>query len=158
MKPAHDVYAGTNPAYCAAVLSQFCEAYSERQGRAPALAPIYLVLPIALSEDLADTFEKCVKSTGLLVWLDRSPRLRVGLAGRVNATLAVTTEAVRFGCFAGLLRLDGEGSVASSNKKFPAALSSGVAGATLKRARLLGAWFAEAGSARAVMEAMGVSA
>lgn len=157
MNRAHDIYAETNPAYCAAVLAQFCASHNEHQighskrwGSPP-------VLPIVLSEDLAETFDKCVKSTGLLVWLDRSPRIRVGLSGRVNATLPVSTEAIRFGCIAGLLRLEGEGTIASSHRKLPAAVSSGVAGPALKRARLLGSWFAEAGSARAVMEAMGVS-
>ncbi len=157
MNRAHDIYAETNPAYCAAVLAQFCASHNEHRGRAPALAVAYLVLPIVLSEDLAQTFDKCVKSMGLLVWLDRSPRIRVGLSGRVNATLPVSTEAIRFGCIAGLLRLEGEGTIASSHRKLPAAVSSGVAGPALKRARLLGSWFAEAGSARAVMEAMGVS-
>jgi hypothetical protein len=157
MRPAHDIHAETNPAYCAAVLAQFCEAHNEHQGKTPALASIYLVLPIALSEDLANTFEKCVKSTGLLVWLDRSPGVRAELSGRVNATLAVTTEAIRFGCLTGLLRLNSDGTLASSHRKLPAVVSSGVAAITLKRARLLGAWFAEVGSARAVMEAMGVS-
>lgn len=157
MKAAHDIFAETNPAYCAAVLAQFCETYGEHQGAAPAAATVYLVLPIVLSEDLAGTFDKCVKGTGLLVWLDRSSRVRDGFSGRVNATLAISTEAIRFGCVAGLLRLDSEGSIASSHKKLPPVVSSGVAGAPLKRARLLGAWFAEAGSARAVMEALGVS-
>lgn len=157
MNVAHDIYSETNPAYCAAVLSQFCYAHAELRQQAPALAAAYLVLPIALSEDLADTFERCVKATGLLVWLERSPRIREGLSRRVNSTLPVSTEAIRFGCLTGLLRLEDEGVLTSLQVRMPAAVLSGVAGASLKRARLLGAWFAGAGSARAVMESMGVS-
>ncbi|NDZ12698.1 hypothetical protein C7T35_10080 [Variovorax sp. WS11] len=157
MKVAHDIHAETNPAFCAVVLAQFCEAHQQHLERKAALVTAYLVLPIALSEDLAATFEGCNKSTGLLVWLERSPRVLSGLSGRVNATLAVTTEAIRFGCIAGLLRLEAEASIASANTKMPPAVVAGIAGSALKRARLLGSWFSGAGSARAVIEAMGVS-
>lgn len=157
MTAAHDIHAETNPAFCAAVLAQFCEAYYQHQQRESALVTTYLVLPITLSEDLATTFEGCIKSTGLLVWLERSPRVLPDLSKRVNATLGVTTEAIRFGCITGLLCLKTEGEIASMNMKVPKVVIDGVAGAAFKRARLLGRWFAGAGSARAVMEAMGVS-
>lgn len=157
MTAAHDIHAETNPAFCAAVLAQFCEAHHQYQEREPALVTAYLVLPIALSEDLAATFEGCNKSTGLLVWLERSPSVLAGLSGRANATLPITTEAIRFGCIAKLLRLEESGEMASMNMKIPRAVVAGVAGGAFKRARLLGGWFAGAGSARAVIEAMGVS-
>jgi hypothetical protein len=159
MRAAHDIHAETNPAYCATVLAHFCEAYRQQQvqGHAPAAAVVYLLLPLVLSEDLASTFDGCNKNTGLLVWLDRSPRVLTSLSQRVNTTLTVSTEAIRFGCIAGMLRLNREGEIESSDRKVPAVVSGGVAGAALKRARLLGIWFAGAGSARAVIEALGVS-
>ena len=88
MTMAHDIHAETNSAFCAAVLAQFCEAHYQHLERKPAVVSAYLVLPIALSEDLAATFEGCNKSTGLLVWLERSPRVLPSLSRRVNATLA----------------------------------------------------------------------
>ena len=157
MKFAHDIHAETNPAFCATIIAQFCEAYQKNRGSGPLVAAVYLVLPIVLSEDLASTFDKCVGSTGLLVWLDRSPRIRTGLANRVNATLSVSTEAIRFGCFTGMLRMESRGEIASSHRKLPAEVSSGVAAEAIKRAKLLGSWFAAVGSTRAVMEGMGVS-
>lgn len=157
MTMAHDIHAETNSAFCAAVLAQFCEAHYQHLERKPAVVSAYLVLPIALSEDLAATFEGCNKSTGLLVWLERSPRVLPSLSRRVNATLAATTGAIRFGCIAGLLRFEDEGAITSANIKIPPAAVVGVASGAFKRARLLGSWFSVAGSARAVMEAMGVS-
>lgn len=159
MTAARDVFAETNPAYCAAILAQFCEAYAQGRavGRASTVAIVYLALPIALSEDLAPTFDGCNKSTGLPAWLNRSPGVLPDLAKRINATLEMTTAAIRFGCLTGALRLTHEGELVSSLEKFPAAVSSGVAGASLRRAKMLGAWFATMGSPRAVLEALGVS-
>lgn len=157
MTAAHDIHAETNPAFCAAVLAQFCQAYHQHQQCQSSLPTAYLVLPVALSEDLAKTFEGCIKSTGLLVWLERSPSVLSDLSKRVNATLEVTTEAIQFGCIAGLLRFEAEGEIASTNVKVPKVAIAGAVGSAFKRARLLGSWFAGAGSARAVMEAMRVS-
>lgn len=157
MMVAHDIYAETNPAFCAAVLADFCEAHHKLGEQTPALVVVYAVLPIALSEDLAATFDETNKSTGLLVWLHRSPSVLTGLAKRVNATLPVTTDAIQFGCMAQLLRLNPDGSLSSMNKKLPKTSADGVLDLAFKRARLLGSWFAGTGSARAVMEALGVS-
>ncbi|WP_233866514.1 three component ABC system middle component [Paraburkholderia adhaesiva] len=159
MTAARDVFAETNPAYCVSILTQFCKAYAQGRavGRAPTVAIVYLALPIALSEDLAPTFDGCNKSTGLLAWLNRSPSVLEDLAKRTNATLDMTTAAIRFGCLTGMLRLTHEGELVSSLEKLPASVSGGVARASLKRAKLLGAWFATMGSPRAVLEALGVS-
>lgn len=159
MTSARDVFAETNPAFCCVVFAQFCLAYKGVQPaeRPPAAALIYLVLPIAISEDLAPTFAGCNKDTGLTVWLSRNPKVVAELAKKVNLTLEITTAAVRFGCVTGTLRLSGDGEVESGLKAFPASVTGGVAGAALKRARLFGAWAAKMGSPRAVLEALGVS-
>lgn len=157
MTAAHDVHAETNPAFCAAVLAWFCAAHRESHKHDPALALAYLVLPIALSEDLAGTFEGCNKNTGMLVWIERSPRTIANLSKRVNDTLNITTDAIRFGCISEILHLGAKGQVVSGDKKIPLAAMTGPSGRAFARARLLGYWFANAGSARAVMEAMGVT-
>lgn len=157
MTAAHDVHAETNPAFCAAVLAKFCEAHHEGHEHDPALPVAYLVLPIALSEDLAETFEGCNKNTGMLVWIERNPSIVANLSTRVNGTLKISTDAIRFGCISGVLHLDEEGNIVSGNKKIPPSAMKGPSGHAFTRARLLGCWFASAGSARAVMEAMGVS-
>jgi hypothetical protein len=154
---AYDVFADTNPAFCAAVLACFCDAHIGFNGLRPTLPVAYLVLPIVLSEELAASFEKSNKKTGLLVWLERSPGVLDGLSNRVNSTLQITTDAVRFGCISGILHLGDDGCLISTGIKNPSpAITSSVSNA-FKRARLLGSWFASAGSARTIMEAMVVS-
>lgn len=159
MTTARDVFAETNPAFCCVVFAQFCLAYQQAQQveRAPAAALIYLIVPIAISEDLASTFEGCNIDTGLSVWLNRSPKVVAELARKVNLTLEITTASIRFGCVTGTLRLTDNGDLESSLKKIPACVTGSVAGAALKRARLFGAWAAAMGSPRAVLEALGVS-
>lgn len=157
MTSAHDVYAEINPAYCASIITQFCTAHFKKSGLFPLIPVAYLVLPIVLSEDLSSTFDGCVGSTGLLVWLNRSPRIRAGLAQRVNETLEVTTAAIRFGCVSRLLSLAPDGTVLSERNRLPSLVTEGVAGAALKRSKKLGVWCGEAGSGRAVLEAMGLS-
>jgi len=156
---ARDVFAETNPAFCSAVFAQFCSAYrlAHPAGRSPVSALIYLIVPIAVSEDLALTFEKCNKETGLPVWLSRNPKVTVDLAKKVNLTLDITSAAIRLGCIGGALRLTADGNLESLLENLPAAISGGVASSALKRARLLGIWMAGMGSPRAVFEAFGVS-
>lgn len=159
MTIARDVFAETNPAFCCAVFAQFCLSYQQAHPAEypPVVALIYLVVPIAISEDLAPTFEGCNIDTGLAVWLNRSPKVVTELAKKVNLTLDITTAAIRFGCVTGTLRLTNEGDVESSLKKIPISVTGGVASAALKRARLFGAWAASMGSPRAVLEVLGVS-
>jgi hypothetical protein len=157
MRIAFDLYAQTNPAFCAAVLAEFCETYRKRIDTSPSLVTAYLILPITMSEDLAPTFEGTNARTGFSVWLHRNPQLCDGLAKRVNGTLPVTTEAIRFGCISKQLILGTDGLLSSLNRKLPKTMSDGAIDPAFLRARLLGAWIAEAGSPRAVMEGFGVS-
>lgn len=159
MISSRDVFAETNPAFFCAVFSQFCAAYKQEQPlqRPPTMPLLYLIVPLAISEDLGTTFDGCNKDTGLPLWLNRNPKITIGLAKKVNSTLELTTAAVRFGCLAGLLRITLDGDLDSVKKTLPAAVSGGVASAALKRARLLGIWMATMGSPRAVLEALGVS-
>lgn len=159
MISSRDVFAETNPAFYCAVFSQFCSAYKKEKSlqRPPALPLVYLIVPLAISEDLGTTFEGCNKDTGLPLWLSRNPKITIDLAKKVNSTLELTTAAVRFGCLAGRLHITPDGDLDSAKKALPAAVSGGVASAALKRARLLGIWMATMGSPRAALEALGVS-
>jgi hypothetical protein len=158
MISARDVFAETNPAFCGAVLVQFCSAYQlTRPELSPPAALVYLVVPLAISEDLASTFDGCNRETGFTLWMNRNPKVTVDVAKKVNATLDITTAALRFGCIAGIFRLTPDGGIESTRKTLPIAVTNGVASAALKRARLLGIWMAGMGSPRAVIEALGVS-
>lgn len=57
MTLAHDLYAETNPAFCTYALAEFLKAFVEIDENGPELPLAYLALPLALSEDLAGSFE-----------------------------------------------------------------------------------------------------
>ncbi|CAG9269734.1 three component ABC system middle component [Paraburkholderia caribensis] len=157
MQLAHDIYAETNPAFCAAVIAEFCAAHSKAIDAPPSLLIAYPVLPVTMSEDLASTFEHTNHATGLMSWLHRSPKIRDDFAKRINRTLHITTTAVRFGCHVELLRLDNEGRLTANLKRVPVYEKSESVSAIVSRARLLGRWMAAAGSARVIMEGFGVT-
>ena len=160
MKLAHDIYSETNPAFCAYALAGFTTAYTVIKGDGPELPAAYLALPVALSGDLSGTFDSTNKNTGLLEWLERSPQVQLGLAERVNASMEIVTNAIRFGCFARILKIAEGARLGLGNQKIKrkavTALSEQPA-QVLKRCERLGYWFATAGSTRVVFDMMGLT-
>lgn len=159
MAIAHDIFAETNPAYCASLLATFCKAYSTKSGSYPDAILCYSVLPIALSGDLSATFNGTDRRTGLLEWLRRNPAIQIRLAARINGSLDIVTEAIRFGCFANLIAMTPEGRIAPSMlsgvKKHLAGVSEQSALA-FKSIDRLGHWLAMAGSSRTTFDLMGL--
>jgi hypothetical protein len=160
MTAAHDVFSETNPAFCTYALVAFTAAYLSVNEGGPELPLVYLALPLALSGDLAFAFGGTNKNTGLLEWLERNPRVQVGLAARANATMDIVTEAIRFACFTRVVELDESARLrlgaAKLKKSATNALSEGPAQA-IKHAGRLGYWFAMTGSMRAVFDMMGLT-
>lgn len=161
MTVAHDVFSETNPAFGTYTLAAFTAAYLSVNKNGPEAPLVYLALPLALSGDLAATFDGSNKNTGLLEWLERNARVQVSLAARVNATMDIVTEAIRFACFTGVIDLDGEARLQLGPRKLKKsvvkALSQEPAQA-IKHAERLGYWFAMAGSTRAVFDMIGLTA
>lgn len=160
MKIAHDVFAETNPAFCAAVVVEFTKGYMSNRPEGPETPLVYLALPVALSGELAGAFGGTNKNTGLLEWLERSPQVQIGLAERVNASLEIVSEAVRFGCFSRVLAI-GEGArLRLGDRKLKESAFRTLGDEpkqTIKNAKRLGQWFATAGSTRSVFDAMGLT-
>jgi len=160
MQVAHDLYAETNPAFCAYLLAMFVSAYKEQKDTDPEIILSYAALPLALSGDLEHTFNGTNKTTGLLEWLHRFPVIQIELSTRINASLDIVTEAVQYGCFANLLKLNTEGQLQCGSKAINKAaikrLSSETS-ASFRQAQLLGAWFATAGTARTTLNMMGLT-
>jgi Family of unknown function (DUF6521) len=159
MSVAHDVFSETNPAFCAYALAGFTAAFAKVNDQGPELAVVYLALPVALSGDLGDAFDRTNKNTGLLEWLERSPQIQIGLNERVNDSMSIVTGAIRFGCFSRVLVLEGARlrlGERKIKKSFVKAITEGTA-QSLKRAERLGYWFAAAGSTKTVFDMMGLT-
>lgn len=157
---AHDIYSETNPAFCAYALVAFVNAYISISAEAPEVPTVYLALPVALSSDLEETFKGTNKKTSLLEWLERSPQVQIGLAERLNASLGIVSEAIRFACFTRVLTLDEFGRLGLGDLKLKKnavkALSEKPA-RVIKRAERLGYWFATVRSTRSVFDIVGLT-
>lgn len=159
MAIAHDIYAETNPAYCAALLTHFVSEYCSRSNTPPELTLCYAALPLALSGDLASTFAGTNRKTGLLEWLHRSPFIQIRLADRVNGSLDIVTDAIRFACFSRVLAVDAEGRLVLGTSPLRKSLSKQLGEETqkvFKNIDCLGCWFALAGTTRTVFDMMGL--
>lgn len=160
MTVAYDVFAETNPAFCAGVLMSFTAAFVSLSEGSPELPVCYIALPVALSGDLATAFDGTNRNTGLLEWLTRSPQVQIGLAARINASANIVTEAVRFGCFTQVLTLSGDGRISPGSRKIKkSALGKlhGEPALAIKHAERLGYWFSMAGSTRTIFDMMGLT-
>lgn len=160
MKLAHDLYAERNPAFGAYAVSAFVHAFAETEPQGVHLPIVYVALPIALSGDLALSFEGTNKATGILEWLGRTPQMSVGLADRVNAGLQTVGDAVRYGCFTNVLCLSPEGRLGPGPKKpkqSPLTDLDAVTLGVIRRAGRLGHWFASAGSTRNIFGILGLT-
>lgn len=157
---AHDIYAETNPAWVAYVLVSFLRGFAEMQPEGVELPVVYLGLPICLSGDLALTFMKTNKRTGLREWLERSPQVQLDLAERLNDSLGIVTSAVKFGCFAGTLTLDRHARLLPGTLHVKGELGKGLSSdlsAPVKHADRLGYWFGMAGSTKTAFDILGLS-
>ena len=156
---AHDIFAETNPAFCAHVLVAFTTTFQEIWPAGPEAPLAYLALPLVISNELAQTFDGTNRNTALPVWLDRNPRVLVDLASRVDASLDIVTEGLRFGCFSHVLSWQGAHVLrgpAPIKKVTSAGSGEAVAGA-MKRAERMGYWLAAVGSQLAVFSLMGLT-
>lgn len=156
----HDVYSEINPAFCAYVIAAFVEAFSSVNAQGPEMVATYASIPIALSGELESSFEGTNKKTGLLEWLQRSPSVQIGLTSRINETMNVVTEGLRFACFSGVISLDETARLHIGGQKLKRAPQQSLSAQSknaIKRAARLGQWFAAEGSSRSIFESLGLT-
>ncbi|MCF3638866.1 DUF6521 family protein [Rhizobium sp. TRM95111] len=159
MTIAHDLFAEANPAFGTFLVLGFCRSHVTASETPPALALLYLALPIALSQDMEPSFSATNAATGLLAWLNRYPDVRIELGNRLDASKQIVSSAVRFGVTSRALALNDDGTltmgsaVPSMTKAdhLPEEVKSAI-----RRAQRLGTWMGKAGSAASVFSAFGV--
>ncbi|CAJ1777856.1 hypothetical protein HLBENOHH_00418 [Aeromonas dhakensis] len=160
MKLAYDLFAETNPAYCSYVLNTFVSAYENVKATGPEIVLGYCALPLALSGDLIHTFNGTNKSTGLLVWLQRHPEIKVELSERINSSLGIFTETLKYGSFSKLLIVTEDGLLKTGSEKTNKMAIKRLtqdSQVAFNNARLLGTWFATTGTARTALNMMGLT-
>lgn len=156
----HDVYSETNPAFCAFVIAAFVAAYASVKSEGPEMVTIYASVPIAISAELGSTFEGTNKNTGLLEWIARSPGIQIGLGQRLNESMSIVTDGLRFALFSGVISLNENTRLRLGTHKLKQSLHRSLSGpskAAIQRSARLGLWFAADGSSRSIFESLGLT-
>lgn len=157
---AHDLYAETNPAFGAYVLVSIVRGFSEFTPDGPDLPLAYIALPLALSGDLAESFNGTNRKTGLHEWFERTPKIQIDLADRLNSSMPLVTDAVRLGCFSKILSMDDTSRLTLGPRGLKKDMTAGLSEdltRLLGHATRLGYWCGAAGSTKTIYDMMGIT-
>jgi hypothetical protein len=149
-----------NPAFCGALVYEFCRSYEKAKGtRAPIILP-YCALPIALHSETRHLLPRSTV-TGMFAWLELTPKVRVGFSDRAKSLAPYIREALLFSFARGVLNAELDATIvlgkkrASFGEKFLESSTEEVR-QIVEATRMIGRWFAAAGHESTVMAAWGV--
>ena len=155
-----DTFAYTNPAFCALMLRGFVENYVKVDTGGVPLPLLLLPLPIALSSDLADTFDGTNSRTGLISWVSRHPEITLDLGRRIEALVPISREALLFAISRRILDINEAGLVDLDKAGMRKALrfpSAEPRARVLSITRRLGRWVGDVKSTETVLVCLGLN-
>jgi len=142
-----------NPPFCCAALIATAVNYFKEIGQGIPFPLAYIALPVILHKQTRNTLPLNTR-TSLAAWLEQNPIVKVQFYERAISIKPFVREAILFGIHNDLLYFQ-SGSLKSylSDNKVKSFLQNteGEARECIMRARLLGKWFALAGSPETVM-------
>lgn len=147
-----------NPAFLALLLHRTVAAYADEERPALPFILSTLVCPLVLHKRTREALPK-KKTSSLLVWVNAEPSIRASLPQRVRALLPHTREAIIFAVQRGALVIQrdslagGPGAVASGTA---IRRSSAEIDECIRKAELVGRWFAHAGTPEAILAVLGL--
>lgn len=149
-----------NPAFCGLLLRTCVEHYRKESGADMPYALAFLVLPLLLHTPTRKALPRSV-ATGLLMWLQGHPDVRLEFPDRAADFVPYTKEGIALAFAGDLLELVPGGHLGLPEKRLPApsrmgALTAEVA-ECLEKAKFLGKWFARSGTASTIFTYLGVA-
>ncbi len=160
-----DIYAHTNPAFCAILFYEFTKHFCEDQfGKSAEIEkppfPIYfLVYPILYTRKGYYSFQGTNKKTGFFAWLERHPEMRVDFSIEVRAGKPYVRKSLLFAVSYKLLKTDGWYYWPEENpplKKISWKVKTDERGQMLSNARSLGSWMGKV-DIPTIFKSLGVS-
>lgn len=141
--PSHDIFAETNPAFCALVLAATISAYRQVASVSMPVTLIPLILPIVMSGELDRAFKHTSHATGLSGWISRTPTVIFGLQDRVQAGIGTSLKALQFGIHYRVLEINDHAQVGSLTGTEDTDMLRRLGfERTASKAKRLGSWFA----------------
>lgn len=155
-----DVYAHTNPAYGAILIREYLRGVEHIVRDGVDFPLLLLPLPIAMSGQLAESFDGTNVATGLLAWLQRSPNIKILLPDVVRKTTFYSQRSALLGLTSGVITVDSVARFRSGAKgilqePLKAYAASDERGQALRRAQRLGHWCGRVGSLESIFNMMG---
>lgn len=159
MRPREEAHL-FNPAFCAVALHEFVKEYQKAKGVSAPYTLLFCSLPIAVHGKTRHALPSSTL-TSLYSWRERNPYVLVGFAERACSLRPIVQEALRFAIERSAIAFADDGGVSLGSKplrvtkKFEDAVTDD-ARECIAAARLLGRWFAKAGTASTIMAAWGI--
>jgi hypothetical protein len=148
-----------NPAFCCTVLTSSDVGYMCIESTGIPYPLAFMVLPVVLHKSTRDLLSRN-KRTSLATWIQHNTEVRILFAERVIALKAYTREAILFGILHNWLVLGEDGRLQTnlddSNVDSIVRKLEDEAKECVRKARIVGQWFASAGSAQTVMALWGI--
>lgn len=149
-----------NPAILGTLTSEFIKEFSKAKGTSCPFVLPFCAVPIALHGKTRDTLPNSTV-TSLYTWRERNPEALVGYADRAKSFRPAVQEAIRFCIGRDALAVSADGGLEPGKvplavtKKFEVTLTHD-AQHCVATARLLGRWFAKAGTTSTILAAWGI--
>jgi len=148
-----------NPAFCCGVLTSAVVGYMSIEETGIPYTLSHIVLPIVLHKATRECLPR-TSSTSLAAWIQENSEARVQFVERVVALKSHTREAILFGLFHDWLIICQEGRLQatvskSSIDRLVRSMENEVK-ECIKRAWVVGKWFAMAGTTETVMALWGI--
>jgi len=151
-----------NPAFCGALSYEFLNSYTAAASRASADFPlVFCALPVCLHLETRQKLPSTVR-TSVYTWLQREPGALVGYADRARDLAPYVKEGLSFGLCRETFDFDDHGKITLGEKKAlfkPKFLKEATAEVReiVMSARMLGRWFAGAGTTATILAAWGIT-
>jgi hypothetical protein len=148
-----------NPAFCCTLLTSSVIEYNNINSKGMSFPLAFMILPLVLTKPIRDTLPRS-KSTPLADWVETNSHLRGVFYDRTISMKSFTQEALLFGFSYEWLELNKKGIIESKIKQNKLNHYFNDIGEEAKKciskSRLIGKWFASAGSAQTVMTLWGI--
>ena len=149
-----------NPAFCGALVYEFIKQYQKAKSRSVPFALPFCALSIALHPKTRRSLPNSTL-TSLYAWLEDHGDALVGFGDRAQNLAPLVKEALRFAIEASVIIVDTDGDLATGVKRASFTqtvmdLLTSDARECVQASRLLGRWFAKAGSTSTILSGWGL--
>ena len=151
-----------NPAFCGALVFEFVKSYTNAAAQSGVDLPqAFCALPIALHRETRQNLPSSTR-TSVYTWLQRFPAAQVGYAERATDLAPIVKEAVMFAVARQTLCFTESGQLAVGRQKTsftPGFLETATPEVKeiVSSSRLLGRWFATAGSTATLLASWSIT-